>query len=473
MTAPRIHPVIMSGGAGTRLWPLSRRLYPKQLLPLVGDQTLLQETALRFTGEGFAPPLVICNAEHRFLIAEQMQAAGAPPAQIALEPVGRNTAPAAVVAALLVAAEAPDDLLLLAPSDHAVRDPAALRAAIAAAAADAAEGALLVFGVVPNKPHTGYGYIRAGDERLPGGAMRVAEFVEKPNAQTAAGYVEAGGYFWNAGMFLFRASTLLEEMERLEPAMMALCRRAIDAASVDLDFLRLDAEAFGAIKGDSLDYALMERTARAAVRPIDVGWSDVGSWQAMWEAGGKDDAGNVVAGTAITLDAVDSYVRSTGPLVAAVGIEGLVVVATPDAVLVVPRGRAEAVRDAVEGVEASGYSQHESHVEVHRPWGSFRTLHFDAGYQVKQLTVKPGAAISLQYHNKRAEHWVVVGGRALVHRGGEDVELAANQSTYIPVGAEHRLENPGSEPLIVIEVQTGDYLGEDDIVRLEDRYGRG
>jgi len=469
---PQIHPVLLSGGSGTRLWPLSRQLYPKQLLPLVGSQTLLQQTAARFTGEGFAPPVIIGNATHRFLIAEQMREVGVTPSRIVLEPVGRNTAPAAVIAALIIAADTPDDLLLLAPSDHVIDDPAGLRDVLAAAATDAADGALLVFGVVPDSPHTGYGYIKATDHVLPGGSLTVEKFVEKPDEDTARRYVEDGSYLWNAGMFLFRAATLIEEMERLDPAMVEACRRSFEEAETDFDFLRLDPDAFTEINGQSLDYALMEQTDRAAVRPIDVGWSDVGSWQALWDIADKDGAGNVVDGDVVAIDVADSYVRSTGPLVAAVGVRDMVIVATPDAVLVVPRARSEDVRAAVDKFVSDGRSEQESHVEVHRPWGSFQSLHNGPGYQVKRLSVKPGAAISLQYHNRRAEHWVVVGGQARIRCGDENRQLVANQSTYIPVGAEHQLENNGDDLLVVIEVQTGDYLGEDDIVRLEDRYGR-
>ena len=347
----------------------------------------------------------------------------------------------------------------------------ALASCLAAAPA-AANGAIVVFGVVPDRPHTGYGYILPSGERVAGDVQRVAQFIEKPDAAMAEGYFGDGRYLWNAGMFLFRAGTLIEEMERLHPEMVEGCRRALSAAASDLDFVRLEETAFAGLENISLDYALMERTAQAAVQPLEAGWSDVGSWQALWEAGAADDDGNVVAGNVVAHATCNNYLRSSGPMIAALGVEDLVVVATPDAVLVVPRALSENVRDIVERVGENGGNAHESHVEVNRPWGSFRGLHGGPGYQVKQLKVNPGAAISLQYHNQRAEHWVVVGGTARVRCGEDEIVLAANQSTYIPLGAEHRLENPGDEPLVVIEVQMGDYLGEDDIVRLEDRYGR-
>ncbi len=473
VAARGIHPVLLSGGAGTRLWPLSRTLYPKQLLPLVDDVTMLQATAHRFSGAGYHAPLVICNEAHRFIIAEQLRAVGCPPAQCVLEPVGRNTAPAAAVAAMLAGASDAAALVLIAPSDHAIADADGLRAAIAAALPAAEGGALVTFGVQPSRPHDGYGYIRIGAPVEAGPCHVVDRFVEKPDLSTARRFLDEGGYVWNSGMFLFRADRYLEELARFAPDMLALCRAAVDAAEEDLDFLRLATEPFEQIAGDSIDYAVMQKTDRAAVMPIDVGWSDVGSWAALWEASGRDGDGNSVLGDVIAHRSRNCLVRSDGPLVATVGVEDLIVVATGDAVLVASKRDSEAVREVVAALAKAGRPEPDRHPRIVRPWGAFEGIKQGPGFQVKLLTVNPGAGISLQYHNHRAEHWVVVAGKANVTRGEETIPLTSNESVYIPLGAVHRLENPGSEPLEVVEVQTGDYLGEDDIVRLEDRYGRG
>ena len=468
-----IHPVILSGGAGMRLWPLSRAHYPKQLLPLVSDDTMLQETARRVHGQGFAAPLVICNDEHRFIVAEQLRALDIAPRLILLEPEGRNTAPAAAVAALTLAADNGDALMLVLPSDHAVAKPEAFRAAVATASAAAAEGALVTFGIAAGRAETGYGYMRRGDAwGGVAGCFRVASFTEKPDAETAARYLDSGDYEWNSGMFLFRARVYLDELKRLHPAMVEACRRALEDGAGDLDFFRLDADAFAACPALSIDYAVMERTAAAAVVPVDMGWSDVGAFSTLWEIGAKDEDGNVLAGDVLIHDVRDSYIRGDGKLVAAVGLEDAVVVITDDAVLVTTRECAEDVKAVAEALKAAGRDEHRVHTTVHRPWGHYRSVDTGTRFQVKRLTVKAGARLSLQRHRRRAEHWVVVSGTARVTRGDEVFDVGENQSTYIPLGVKHRLENPGTEPLHVIEVQSGDYLGEDDIERFDDAYGR-
>jgi len=469
---PVIHPVILCGGSGTRLWPLSRAAYPKQLLRLVGDETMVQDTARRFTGAGLAPPLLICNEAHRFIVAEQLRQIDLAPARIVIEPIGRNTAPAAAIAALMVEKIAGDALMLITPADHVIADAEGLRDAIEAARAVAEAGHLVTFGIQPDAPETGYGYIRQGAPIGGGPVREVARFVEKPDISTAREYIANGQYLWNSGMFLFSAGRYLAELERRRPEMLSACRAALSDADEGQDFLRLGPAPFAAITGDSIDYAVMEDCRQAAVMPIDVGWSDVGSWGALWQVGARDSAGNLIEGDVIARDCSGSYIRSDGPLVAALGLEDIAVVATRDAILIAPRDKTEAVRDVVRQLAADGRAEAAEHLRVVRPWGAFEGLRKEPGFQVKLLTVNPGAGISLQYHNRRAEHWVVVAGRARVTRDSETLELAANQSTYIAVGVHHRLENPGSEPLHVVEVQSGDYLGEDDIVRLEDQYGR-
>ena len=470
-----IHPVIISGGMGTRLWPLSRALYPKQLLPLVSDDTLLQETARRVAApERFAAPLVVCNDAHRFIVAEQLREIGITPAAIVLETDGRNTAPAAAVAALMLGRDDADALLLILPSDHVITDLERFHGAVEVAARAARDGALITFGMAPTKVETGYGYIRCG-EPLDGEGRchRVDRFVEKPQAAAARTMLAEGGWLWNSGMFLFTAGAYLEELERLQPAIVAACRAAIESGREDLDYFRLGAEAFGAAPSLSIDYAVMEHTKRAVVVPADIGWSDVGSWAALWELGDKDENGNVAIGETILEDVRDSYLRADGRLLAAIGVRDLLVVVTQDAVLVASRDAAQDVRKVVERLKASGSERHHTHLKVFRPWGSYQCLDAGERFQVKQLTVKPGARLSLQKHKHRAEHWVVVSGTARVTRGEEVFDLGPNQSTYIPVGTLHRLENPASEVLRVIEIQSGDYLGEDDIERFDDVYGRG
>ena len=468
-----IHPVILSGGAGSRLWPLSRRLYPKQLLPLAGGRTMIQDTADRFKGEGFAPPIVICNQEHRFLIAEQLRERGVANARIVLEPVGRNTAPAAAVAALLSAGTDPDAIVLLVPSDHVIRDVAAFKKAVDAALPAARAGALVTFGIKPSAPETGYGYIARGEALSSApGCFRVERFVEKPDRPTADRYLASGKHFWNSGMFLFSAKNLLTEMKRLEPAMLAACEAAVAKGRGDMDFYRLDEASFESSPAQSIDYAIMEKAANAAVVPVDMGWSDVGSWQSLWDITAKNEAGNATQGDVLLERVQNSYLRSDGPLVAAVGVEDLVVVATTDAVLVAHRDATQDVKRVVDELEKAGREQHVQHRKVYRPWGSYESIDTGERFQVKRIVVNPGAKLSLQMHHHRAEHWVVVSGTARVVCGEKEFLLQENESTFIPLGTKHRLENPGKVPLHLIEVQSGTYLGEDDIVRFEDTYGR-
>ena len=469
-----IHPVILSGGSGSRLWPMSRAHYPKQLLPLAGRQTMLQTTAGRVTGDDYAPPLVIANNEHRFIVAEQLQAVGIKPRAIVLEPVGRSTAPAAAIAALALVEEAPDAIMALLPSDHVVADAEEFAATMRTAAQAAAAGALVTFGVKPDRPETGYGYIRQGDA-LAGqpGVNRVAEFVEKPDRDTAERYLRSGDYVWNSGMFVFAARDFLEELQNLAPDMMAACRKAFDASFADLDFLRLDPDTFGACPAGSIDYAVMEKTERAAVVPVDIGWNDVGGWPALWELADKDADGNALLADGMLCGVRDSYLRADdGRLIAAVGVADLIVVSTADAVLVANRDRAGEVKDVVERLKAEDRHEAIHHRRVYRPWGDYNDIDEDERFRVKRIVVKPGGILSLQKHKHRSEHWVVVKGAAIVTRGEEVSELRENQSTYIPKGVVHRLENKGDEPLHLIEVQVGDYVGEDDIERLEDTYGR-
>jgi mannose-1-phosphate guanylyltransferase / mannose-6-phosphate isomerase len=469
-----IYPVILSGGSGTRLWPMSRTLYPKQLLNLVGRESLLQQTVRRVADpQRFAPPLIVANEEHRFIIAEQLREAAIEAHDLLLEPVGRNTAPAACAAALALVETEPDAVMLVMPSDHAVGDPAGFLAAVDRAAMAARGGALVTFGVTPQRPETGYGYIRRGG-RHPAidGVFAVAEFVEKPDAAEARDYLASGEHFWNSGIFLFPARLYLDELERLRPAIVAACRKALAESGRDRDFIRLGKEAFAAGPSDSIDYAVMEHTGHAAVVPVAIGWSDVGSWDALWQMSGKDAAGNALEGNVIAEAARNCYLRSEAGLVAAVGVEDLVVVATDDAVMVAPRERTQEVKGLVARLAREGRVEAEALSTVHRPWGSFTSLHNGHRVQVKHIVVKPGGKLSLQLHHHRAEHWIIVQGTAKIRRGDEELMLTEDQSTYIPLGTAHRLENPGKIPLHLIEVQSGSYLGEDDIVRLEDSYGR-
>ncbi len=468
-----ITPVLLSGGSGTRLWPVSRALHPKQLQALTGERTMLQETALRLAGPEFAAPMVVCNGDHRFTIAAQLQSVGLTPQSIVLEPQGRNTAPAAAVAALKLRQQSPDALMLLAASDHVIDDVVTFHAAVRIAAEAARKGHLVSIGVMPTRPETGYGYIDRGAD-LPAvpGAFAVKRFVEKPDRATAERFVSSGTFLWNASIFLFRASTYLDELEKYAPDVRRQAEAALKLGRQDLDFLRLDSDAFAKCPSISIDYAVMERTSRAAVVPADIGWSDVGSWSMLWERGTKDASGNVTTGDVIIEDGKGNLIRSDSRLVAALGVENLVIVATNDAVLVAARDRDQDVKRIVDQLIKAGRSEASQPARVYRPWGSFETLHLAAGSQVKLIEVNAGAALSLQYHHKRAEHWVVVAGEAWVTRGDSAFALKANESTFIPIGMPHRLENRTGEPLRIIEVQVGSYLGEDDIVRLEDLYRR-
>lgn len=469
-------PVVLSGGSGSRLWPLSRAHYPKQFIPLASEQTMLQETLGRLQGlraEALSP-LVICNEQHRFMVAEQLREMDVVAQNILLEPVGRNTAPAVALAAL---AAAPDDILLVLPADHVIENITAFHSAIELACSEAEKGALVTFGVVPMAAETGYGYIQAAstsksDEGAGLTAHNIQQFVEKPDLATAQAYVDSGDYYWNSGMFAFKASRYLEELERYQPEMLSACRAAFDGSSVDLDFTRLDEAAFSACPDDSIDYAVMEKTDSAVVIPLDAGWSDIGSWSALWDISEKDEQGNTCKGDVLAVDTHNSYLHTNGRLLATVGIKDLVVVETDDAVLVADKSRVQDVKAVVNQLQAQGRSERESHRKVYRPWGMYDSIAANSRYQTKRIVVNPGARLSLQKHYHRAEHWVVVQGTGLVTRGDEEVVLSVNESVYIPIGMTHRLENPGVIPLEIIEVQTGDYLGEDDIVRFDDQYGR-
>ncbi len=472
-------PVILSGGAGTRLWPLSRELYPKQLLALTGERTMLQQTALRLEGLAGTAPVVVCNEAHRFLVAEQLRQLNVEPRAMVLEPFGRNTAPAIALAALAaLRGEGPDTdpVLLVLPADHVIRNVPAFQKAVRVALPAAEQGMLVTFGVVPTAPETGYGYIQRAEPgqrtEVAPGVHRIARFVEKPVAEKAAQFVKSGEYYWNSGMFMFRARRYLQELERLAPQMAKVCATAFASAKTDLDFTRIDPKAFEACPSDSIDYAVMEKTADAVVVPLDAGWSDVGSWAALHEACEADGRGNVSRGDVISEDSSGCYLYSESRLVATVGLKDHGVIETKDAVLVAPKERVQDVKKLVFRLKEQGRYEHSLHREVFRPWGSYDSIENGPRFQVKRLKVKPGATLSLQMHHHRAEHWIVVSGTARITRGDEVFLLEENQSTFIPVGVRHRIENPGKIPVHIIEVQSGSYLGEDDIVRFEDRYGR-
>ncbi|MFA5495067.1 MAG: mannose-1-phosphate guanylyltransferase/mannose-6-phosphate isomerase [Porticoccaceae bacterium] len=465
-------PVIMAGGSGTRLWPLSRQLNPKQFLALVDRKlTMLQLTLGRLDGLGVAAPLLICNEEHRFLAAEQLRQLGIDDAAILLEPEGRNTAPAIALAALHAVRDGDDPMLLVLAADHLIGDVGSFHGSILNALPLAEAGKLVTFGIVPGLAETGYGYIRRGAE-LAAGAFAVDRFVEKPDEATAQAYLDSGEYYWNSGMFLFRASRFLGELAAHRPDILAACETAIEGCSRDLHFIRVDAEAFASCPEDSIDYAVMEKTADAAVVGLDAGWSDIGSWSALWEVSDKDAAGNSHVGDVIDCGSRHTLVRAEHRLVATVGVEDLIVVETKDAVLVAHKDSVQDVKKIVEQIKHSGRHEHMNHREVYRPWGVYDSIDHGHRYQVKRITVQPGAKLSLQMHHHRAEHWVVVSGTAKVTNGDNTYLVTENQSTYIPIGQVHSLENPGQIPLELIEVQSGSYLGEDDIVRFEDRYGR-
>jgi len=460
-------PVILSGGTGTRLWPLSRERMPKQLLKLVGGHTLLQETALRLG----SPPVVVCNVEHRFIVAEQLREIDIEARAVVVEPIGRNTAPAAAVAALMLAESDPDALMLLMPSDHLVADREAFRHAVAIAVPLARDGRMVAFGIAATDPNTGYGYIKAGAALV--GGHEVERFVEKPDLATAQGYLASGDYVWNSGIFLLPVGLFLAELDAHVPGMVEACRAALADGRSDLFFFRLDEKAFAAIDGQSIDRAVMERSDKVAVVPVAMGWSDVGSWSALWRETPKDDSGNAVIGDVLALDSSGCYLRSERHLIAAIGLRDLVVVVTDDAVLVADKARDQEVKAVVDTLKRQGRAETIQGTRGWRPWGWFETIEQGERFRVKQIHVDPGAKLSLQKHWHRSEHWVVVRGTALVVCGDKSFVLRENESTFIPATIQHRLENPGKLPLRLIEIQSGEYVGEDDIVRLEDVYGRG
>ncbi|MCM2346375.1 MAG: mannose-1-phosphate guanylyltransferase/mannose-6-phosphate isomerase [Acidovorax soli] len=478
-----IQPVVLSGGSGTRLWPLSREKYPKQLLALMGDDSLLQATLRRVEGTpgaDIAPPLVVCNEEYRFVVAEQLRVIGAQ-GRIVLEPVGRNTAPALTLAALAAQSGGADPVLLVMPSDHVVAQPAVFQEGVRHAARLAQDGAIVTFGITPDRPETGYGYIQAGASVGEGGARTITRFVEKPDLATAEGYLQAGDYLWNSGLFVLRASVWLQALERCRPDILAACQASWKDGVSDLSFLRVGAEAFAACPSDSIDYAVMERLGGAqslldlpsgVVVPLSAGWSDVGAWDALWQILPKDAQGNVAQGRTLMQDSRNTLALSSGRLLACVGVQGLVVVETPDAVLVADQRHTQDVKKIVDRLKRDGRTEGLLHRKVYRPWGWYDGVDAGERFQVKRILVKPGGKLSLQMHHHRAEHWIVVRGTARVTKGDEVFLLSENQSTYIPLGVTHRLENPGQVDLEMIEVQSGSYLGEDDIVRFDDLYGR-
>lgn len=467
-----ILPVIMAGGSGSRLWPLSRRQFPKQFLTLLGNDSMLQTTVQRLKAIEHAPALVICNEEHRFSVAEQFRANSIQTSGIILEPVGRNTAPAIALAAMKALNSGNDPLLLVLAADHVIKDEAAFCASVEQAVPFAQADKLVTFGVVPSLPETGYGYIKRGEVQAGNTGFRVAQFVEKPNLETAQDYLASGEYYWNSGMFLFKASTYLAELQTHRPDMYSACEQAMAMTQADLDFIRVDKAAFEACPDDSIDYAVMEKTTQAVVVPMDCGWSDVGSWSALWEVSDKDENGNACRGDVINVDTRNTYVHAAEKLVATIGLDDVVVVETKDAILVAKQSEVQQVKQVVEHLKAEDRSEWQHHREVYRPWGKYDSIDSGERFQVKRITVKPGEKLSIQMHHHRAEHWIVVTGTAKVTNGDEEILLTENQSTYIPVGVVHALENPGKVPLELIEVQSGSYLGEDDIVRFEDRYGR-
>lgn len=467
----KILPVIMSGGSGSRLWPLSRQLNPKQFLPLANDLSMLQVTIQRLNGIDSALPLLICNEQHRFLAAEQLRQLHLEQANILLEPVGRNTAPAIALAALQACTESDDPILLILAADHLIKDVEAFQTCIQTALPLAQDGKLVTFGIVPTHAETGYGYIEQGIDVGVGG-FKVSRFVEKPDLVTAQEYLANGSYFWNSGMFMFRASRYLEELETYRPDILAACRAALAGGSQDMHFTRVDEAAFVACPDDSVDYAVMEKTADAVMVPLDAGWSDIGSWAALWDVSDKDQQGNVFKGDVLDQQSRNTYVHADSRLVATVGLDDLVIVETKDAVLVAHKNHVQDVKKIVEQLKSGSRTEHINHREVYRPWGVYDSVDNGHRYQVKRITVNPGAKLSVQMHHHRAEHWIVVSGTARVTNGEKTYLVCENESTYIPIGQIHALENPGVIPLELIEVQSGSYLGEDDIVRFEDKYGR-
>jgi mannose-1-phosphate guanylyltransferase len=469
-----IHPVIMAGGTGSRLWPLSRQLNPKQFLKLTdGPLSMLQSTVARLEGMNMDNPLLICNEEHRFLAAEQMRQSGYDDVQIILEPCGRNTAPAIALAALQLCDNAAEDdpLMLVLAADHLIQNVGAFQQGVTRATPLAQQGKLVTFGIVPHAPETGYGYIHRGPE-LPAGGYSVDRFVEKPDLMTAESYLDSGEYLWNSGMFLLSAKDYLAELETHRPDILSACKAAIAEASKDLHFTRVDSQLFASCPSESIDYAVMEKTDKAAVVALDAGWSDIGSWSSLWDVSEKDQNGNSLSGDVIARDTTNTLVRGNSRLVATIGVDNLVIIETNDALLVAHKDKVQDVKKIVEQIRDDGRHEHMNHREVYRPWGVYDSIDNGARYQVKRITVKPGAKLSVQMHHHRAEHWVVVSGTARVTNGEKTYLVTENQSTFIPIGQVHSLENPGVIDLELIEVQSGSYLGEDDIVRYEDKYGR-
>jgi len=475
-----LQPVILCGGSGTRLWPLSREQYPKQLLALAGEETMLQATASRVDaslardGTKVLPPIVVSNEEYRFITAEQLRQGGHARAAVVLEPKGRNTAPALTLAALVALEGGDDPALVVMPADHIISDVAAFRAGVVCGAVYAGAGKLVTFGIRPTRAETGYGYIRAGAP-IAGGGREILAFVEKPDAATAGQYVACGEYLWNSGIFMMRASAWIAQLGAMRPDMLESCRAAYAARSTDRDFLRVGAEAFSACPADSIDYAVMEKlpAGLGVVIPFEAGWSDVGAWDALWQIGGKDGNGNVLRGDVMTVDTRDTLAISQSRLVACVGLDDAVVVETPDAVLVAHKGHMQQVKEVVARLKREKRPEADAHRKIYRPWGYYDSVDAGNRFQVKRIVVNPGASLSLQMHHHRAEHWIVVSGTARITCGEKILLMSENESTYIPIGTRHRLENPGKVPLEIIEVQSGAYLGEDDIVRFEDTYGRG
>ena len=466
----KLLPIILAGGSGTRLWPLSRKHYAKQYLTLGGNATMLQETVLRLEGLAHSPPLLVCNEETRFLAAEQVRQLGVKGAAVLLEPTGRNTAPAIALAALEATAGGADPVLLVMPADHKITDRTAFQAAVNTGTACAQAGKLVTFGITARHPETGYGYIRRGPPD--GAAFAVQAFVEKPDAATAQAYLDTGEYYWNSGIFMFRAARYLEELGRFRPDILAACTAAYKGRQADLDFLRFDETAFLACPDESIDYAVMENTDASVVVPLDAGWSDIGSWSALWETSAKTAEGNCEIGDVLSLEGQGNYIHAGSRLVTALGCEDMVIIETKDTVFVAPKARVQDVKKLVSALKAQNRPEVDFHREVYRPWGKYDSVDCGERYQVKRITVNPGAKLSVQKHHHRAEHWVVVRGTAMVLRGTESTLVTENQSIYIPLGEVHALENPGKVPLELIEVQSGSYLGEDDIVRFEDIYGR-
>jgi len=468
----KIIPVILSGGSGTRLWPLSRKQYPKQYLPLAGDNTMLQETILRLSSlDNLADPIIICNADHRFLVAEQCQQIDIQNPTILLEPVGRNTAPAIAAAALQSINGLDDAVLLVLSADHVIQDVEAFHQAINIASNQAQEGKLATFGIVPTDANTGYGYIKSSKDNIDG-AYKVEEFVEKPDLATAQSYLERGNYLWNSGMFMFKAETLVNELTTHSPSIVTSVSNAINNAEQDLDFIRLDKKAFESSPSDSIDYALMEKSDNVVVVPLDAQWNDIGAWSALHDIGTKDANGNVIKGDVIAQDTTNTYINANHHMVATIGVDNLIIVDTPDATFIATQDKAQEVKSIVESLQASGRCESSAHRKVYRPWGWYDSIEVGLHFQVKRLHVNPGAKLSLQMHHKRAEHWVVVSGIATVINGEDVLTLKEGDSTYIPIGTTHGLENKTNKQLEIIEVQSGTYLGEDDIVRFEDIYGR-